>query len=168
MNTMHKSDCTCGNCETVAERYARDSKGLTCMDCGRDIIVVGSGFGAEAVLCACKQKPAKPAKKVNMENWHESYEMDRQDRSEQFHTKSWSAAFKCRVCGKSRRWNLNFLGNRFVPVCNGISTYRDPKPKFFARQLEAERQWARDEQQKQWELGEECKAACRVDDGSRS
>lgn len=36
-----------------------------------------------------------------------------------FHTKSYSDAFKCPVCGAVHRFNLNYLGNRRVPMCDG-------------------------------------------------
>ena len=35
-----------------------------------------------------------------------------------YHTKSYSYRFEC-SCGKSRRYNTNFLGNRFDLVCDG-------------------------------------------------
>lgn len=38
--------------------------------------------------------------------------------TEQYHNKSWSAAFACPVCGKTQRRNLNFLGGKWL-LCNG-------------------------------------------------
>ncbi len=36
-----------------------------------------------------------------------------------YHTKSYSDEFVCPVCGLARRFNLNYLGNRRVPMCDG-------------------------------------------------
>ena len=36
-----------------------------------------------------------------------------------FHTKSYSYRFECPKCRKGRRYNTNFLGNRFELVCDG-------------------------------------------------
>lgn len=38
--------------------------------------------------------------------------------SESYHGASYSARFKCPTCGKSQRFNLNFLGDREI-VCDG-------------------------------------------------
>lgn len=43
----------------------------------------------------------------------------------QFHTKSWSYSHTCPVCGRQRRYNRNFLGARFVLVCDGERWDRD-------------------------------------------
>jgi hypothetical protein len=38
----------------------------------------------------------------------------------QFHTKSYSTMFECPCCGLRRRYNLNYLGQRKVPMCDGV------------------------------------------------
>jgi hypothetical protein len=37
-----------------------------------------------------------------------------------YNYKSWSATFRCPVCGRERRQNLNFLGQRQL-LCNGMA-----------------------------------------------
>lgn len=44
--------------------------------------------------------------------------------SAEFHTKSWSHRFECEECGKSRRYNDNFLGSRYRLVCDGVAIKR--------------------------------------------
>jgi len=57
---------------------------------------------------------------------HELVAIDYEPHSTQFATKSWSARFTCPRCGKSKRWNLNFLGSREI-TCDGetITAKRD-------------------------------------------
>jgi hypothetical protein len=38
-----------------------------------------------------------------------------------YSNKNYSDKFVCGVCGKSRRFSLNFLGNRRVPMCDGVN-----------------------------------------------
>src|ERR1700758_1576377 len=45
---------------------------------------------------------------------------------QQFHTKSWSDMFECPVCGLRRRFNLNYLGSRRVPMCDGSKIVAGP------------------------------------------
>lgn len=51
----------------------------------------------------------------------------RDNQSARFHAKSWSHEFACPTCGKSRRWNGNFLGNRYEVVCDGDKITRRMK-----------------------------------------
>ena len=43
--------------------------------------------------------------------------------SSRYHNKSWSSNFVCPVCGRTGRFNLNFLGQRNV-VCDGKKFYK--------------------------------------------
>ena len=52
---------------------------------------------------------------------------ERINSSVDFHTKSYSYRHECRDCGKSRRYNNNFLGNRYVLVCDGVKITRRSK-----------------------------------------
>ncbi len=48
-----------------------------------------------------------------------------------FHGKSYSYRFECPTCGAARRYNTNFLGNRFRLVCDGGAikrVHRDNAP----------------------------------------
>ena len=55
---------------------------------------------------------------------HDDVECTRINSSAHFHTKSWSYRFVCPTCGDSRRYNTNFLGNRYTLVCNGVTIVR--------------------------------------------
>lgn len=48
----------------------------------------------------------------------------------QYRTKNWSDAFECPVCGLRRRFSLNFLGNRRVPMCDGKKITAGPVLSF--------------------------------------
>lgn len=39
----------------------------------------------------------------------------------QYSNKNYSDLFVCIECGKSRRFSLNFLGGRRVPMCDGVN-----------------------------------------------
>ena len=49
---------------------------------------------------------------------HDDSECTRINSSIDYHTKSYSYRFECPTCGKSRRYNTNFLGRRVV-ICSG-------------------------------------------------
>lgn len=49
---------------------------------------------------------------------------DRIAGSVDFHGKSYSYRHACPTCGKSRRYNSNFLGNKYELVCDGTRIFR--------------------------------------------
>ena len=49
------------------------------------------------------------------------------NRSIDFHTKSYSYEFCCPICRKTRRFNTNYLGSRRVPMCDGKQIKAGPK-----------------------------------------
>lgn len=49
---------------------------------------------------------------------HPPVECKQDNRSAQFHMKSWSYRFTCPTCGNSKRQNTNYLGRRLL-ICDG-------------------------------------------------
>lgn len=47
-----------------------------------------------------------------------------------YSNKNYSDRFKCSVCGNSRRFSLNFLGGRRVPMCDGKNIKAGEKLEF--------------------------------------
>lgn len=47
-----------------------------------------------------------------------------------YSTKNWSDEFACPACGLSRRYNLNLLGSRRVPMCDGERIVAGPALPF--------------------------------------
>lgn len=60
---------------------------------------------------------------------HEPAICKRINYSADFHTKSWSYRFECPTCGRSRRWNTNFLGSRYAVQCDGKAQSRVARPR---------------------------------------
>ena len=54
---------------------------------------------------------------------HDETECKRDNMTLQYHYKSWSVKFACPVCGRSGRFNLNFLGRRRI-ICDGGGKFR--------------------------------------------
>lgn len=50
----------------------------------------------------------------------------------QYSYKNYSDLFVCITCGKTRRFSLNFLGGRRVPMCNGKTITASEKLSFEA------------------------------------
>lgn len=50
---------------------------------------------------------------------HPVAQCERINSSIDYHGKSYSYRYECPVCKKGRRWNANFMGNRFAPFCDG-------------------------------------------------
>ena len=71
----------------------------------------------------------KPGDRVTVTP-HTLHECIRDNKTADFHTKSWSYRFNCPVCGKHRRYNTNFLGNRNVLGCDGVQIKRFRRDRF--------------------------------------
>lgn len=66
---------------------------------------------------------------------HSSIVTKRINSSADFHTKSWSYRHECPTCGKTRRYNSNFLGSRFDLVCDGSKIVRHRRGEPFERAI---------------------------------